>query len=65
MGENLNKDKFVYRMMIRQPDFLDNKLFENILEMLANKVGPEMIKGLKLETIREGQMCSDDAYWAI
>ena len=52
--EGLNKEKFVYRMMIRQPDFIDDKLFESILERLTEKVETEMLARLKFETITEG-----------
>ncbi|AMP21047.1 hypothetical protein AZF37_07615 [endosymbiont 'TC1' of Trimyema compressum] len=52
--EGLNKDKFVYRMMIRQPDFLSAELFQKILKMITKKVDSEMIKRLKIETITEG-----------
>lgn len=50
----LNKEAFVYQMMIRQPDFVDNKLFQTILGRLTKKVSPELTNRLKMKTIKEG-----------
>ena len=54
LRQGLNKEKFVYRMMIRQPDFVTDELFQSILERITKKVGKEMVEGFKFETIREG-----------
>ena len=54
LRQGLNKDKFVYRMMIRQPDFVKDGLFENVLGMITKKVDPKMLACFKFETIREG-----------
>ncbi|EUJ27440.1 hypothetical protein MFLO_13293 [Listeria floridensis FSL S10-1187] len=50
----LDKSQFVYKVMIRQPEFVTPKLFRQILPMLEKKLSAELIAELKLERITDG-----------
>jgi len=52
--EHLDKDKFVYKIMIRQPDFVTEELFSFAKEVCAKKVAVELLESVKFETIEEG-----------
>jgi len=51
----INKDDFVYKVMIRQPDFVDVKYFHQMLEITRKKKPQELLNQLQLEIITEGQ----------
>lgn len=52
-----DKDNFVYNIMIRQPDFLTNELFNKFVEIAKNKKKNPELDNLKFETIDEGLCC--------
>lgn len=51
------KDYFAYKLMIRQPDFITNKLFNQFREASHKKTTNDRILNIKLETIKEGLSC--------
>jgi len=50
----LNKDELVYKIMIRQPDFVSKALFEEMLELTKHKKPQPRLDALKFETIEDG-----------
>jgi hypothetical protein len=50
----LDKDQFVWRIMIRQPDFVTRELFDMVKDMSAKKKDAPDLSGVKLETITDG-----------
>lgn len=50
----LNKDHLVYKIMIRQPDFVDAQLFEFAKDMVVKKKKDLLIDNVKFEEIEEG-----------
>lgn len=50
---DFTKDDFVYKIMIRQPEFFDNKVFEYGKEAVKNK-GMKLFDELRFEEIEEG-----------
>ncbi|MGL4951404.1 MAG: GyrI-like domain-containing protein [Mycoplasma sp.] len=50
----LNKDELVYKLMIRQPDFLNDKLFDDIRSKVFNKKQNPLILSVNFEEIEEG-----------
>ena len=50
----INKEDFVYQMMIRQPDFVSNDYFAEILAMVKKKKPNPFLDEVKFETITEG-----------
>jgi hypothetical protein len=52
--EQLDKDRLVYKLMIRQPDFVTAELFSFAKEVCAKKVSDVLIRSAKFETIEEG-----------
>ncbi|MHB1454976.1 MAG: GyrI-like domain-containing protein [Saccharofermentanales bacterium] len=52
-----DKDNFKYRIMIRQPDFLDDKLFVRFLAEAKRKKPNESLDRLCLVDIHEGLCC--------
>ena len=50
----LDKDRFVWRLMIRQPDFLTQELFDMVKDMSAKKKDAPDLSGVTLETITDG-----------
>ncbi len=49
-----DKNELVYKIMIRQPEFVTKELFEQAREMVKQKKGPKLFDELKFETIEEG-----------
>ncbi len=49
------KDKMIYKVMIRQPDFVSPDLVEEIRTKVLKKKKNERIKEVKFETIKEGK----------
>jgi len=50
----LNKDKLVYTIMIRQPDFLTEQLFMDIIERTKKKKANELIDKVRYDSLEEG-----------
>jgi hypothetical protein len=50
----LNKSKFIYSLMIRQPDFVDKKLASDILEKVRNKKPNKLLDKVRFESIEDG-----------
>lgn len=51
----INKDDLVYKLMIRQPNFLDGKLFREMLVLTQEKKPNKLLSKVKFEKIREGK----------
>ncbi|WP_299336000.1 GyrI-like domain-containing protein [uncultured Psychroserpens sp.] len=49
----INKDDFVYTLMIRQPDFVTHSFFEEMLELTKSKKPNPLLNQLHFETITE------------
>ncbi len=50
----INKDDFVYTIMIRQPDFIRPEIFTEILAITQKKKPHKLLSELKLEKITDG-----------
>ncbi|EUJ45224.1 GyrI-like domain-containing protein [Listeria riparia] len=50
----LDKERLIFKIMIRQPDFITPELFDYAKETIIKKVSPENRDLLKLEEITEG-----------
>ena len=50
----LNKDDLVFKLMIRQPDFVEEKLFGEMLTLSKQKKGLKLLDQVKFEHITEG-----------
>jgi hypothetical protein len=53
-GDVSDKDSFVYTIMIRQPDFVNNDIFGKALETAKKKKPNELIDGVNFETVEDG-----------
>lgn len=51
----LNKDDLVFEMMLRQPDFVSNSFFEEMLEHVKLKKPQTQLKNVKFKRIKEGK----------
>ncbi|MDF2947553.1 MAG: hypothetical protein K0S51_2232 [Bacillales bacterium] len=51
----LDKDKLVYKLMIRQPEFVTEEVFEKGKELSNKKLSPELLNQATFETIEEGK----------
>lgn len=54
---SLEKSNLKYNIMIRQPDFLTNELFERFKSEVMKKKPNRFIENVKFETIYEGRCC--------
>jgi hypothetical protein len=52
--EKLDKDLFIYKIMIRQPDFIDSNIIETAMEILKKKKADEYTNKIKFEEIEDG-----------
>jgi hypothetical protein len=52
--EQLDKDRLVYKLMIRQPDFVTEDLFSMAKELSAKKISEDLLLSAKFEEIEEG-----------
>lgn len=52
--EVLNKDKLIYTLMIRQPDFLTADLAKEILENIMKKKSNLLLEKIRFESLNEG-----------
>ena len=50
----VNKDDFVYKLMIRQPDFVDERFFTEMLKVAKEKKKNPLLEKLKFERSSEG-----------
>ena len=53
--EKLNKDDLVFKIMIRQPDFVTSDFYKEMLEFAKNKKPHNLLDSLNFETIKEGR----------
>ena len=51
----INKADLVYNLMIRQPDFVDNSFFRDVLNIVKEKKLNPMLDAVKYESISEGK----------
>lgn len=51
----INKDDLVFKLMIRQPDFVDGNFFAQMLEITKKKKPNELLNNVKFEKIEEGK----------
>jgi hypothetical protein len=51
----VKKEDFVYQMMIRQPDFLENDFFLEVLDTLKKKKPNPLLERVEFKTISEGR----------
>lgn len=51
---SLNKDNLKYKMMIRQPDFVDKNYANQIIEEVKAKKSPKFIEKVQFENIEDG-----------
>jgi len=51
----VNKDDFVYTLMIRQPDFVSDTFFKEMLDLAKKKKPYALLDQVQFETIREGK----------
>ena len=51
----INKDDLVFKLMIRQPSFLDDTLFNEMLEVTKAKKPHTLLDKIKFETFTEGK----------
>lgn len=52
--EYLDKDRFLYTLMIRQPDFVTEALMNEAKTSVQKKISAELLQGIFLEEINEG-----------
>lgn len=52
--EELDKDKLIYKIMIRQPDFVTDSLAEQVLEATKLKKPHPLLDSVAFETIEDG-----------
>ncbi len=52
--EQLDKDRLVYKLMIRQPEFVTAELFSVAKEVSAKKVSEVLLQSAKFDRIEEG-----------
>ncbi|MEH7253718.1 GyrI-like domain-containing protein [Neobacillus niacini] len=52
--KHLDKDRLVYKLMIRQPDFVTEELFSMAKELSTKKVSDDLLESVKFEIIEEG-----------
>ena len=54
LEETLNKDELVYKLMIRQPDFVTEEVVEMAMEIVKKKKYHPLLEKVKFESIKEG-----------
>lgn len=52
-----NKDNYAYKLMIQQPDFVNEKVFNDFLKQVISKKDNPMLMKLHYEEIEEGLCC--------
>ena len=61
----INKDDLVFKLMIRQPSFVDDKFAQRILELTKKKKPHELLENVRFEEITDGlciQMLHEGSY---
>lgn len=51
----INKDDFVYKLMIRQPDFVDKRLYTEMLNITQEKKSNPLLESVFFEELSEGR----------
>ena len=51
----INKDDLVYQIMLRQPDFVDEEFFNEMLDIAKKKKAIPLLNEVKFETFTEGK----------
>ncbi|MCG8475963.1 MAG: GyrI-like domain-containing protein [Cytophagales bacterium] len=51
----INKDDLVFKLMIRQPDFVDESFAQQMIELTKKKKPHDLLDKVKFETIEEGK----------
>jgi hypothetical protein len=51
----INKDDLVFKLMIRQPNFVDKAFFDKMLELTKKKKPHELLEKVKFEKITDGK----------
>lgn len=51
----VNKDDLVFTLMIRQPDFVSDTFFKEMLDLAKKKKPHPLLENVQFETIREGK----------
>lgn len=51
----LDKDSFLYTIMIRQPDFITKEMFEEAYDVVKKKKPHPLLKEVVFDTIEEGE----------
>lgn len=51
----VKKEDFVYQMMIRQPDFLENDFYLEVFDTVKNKKANPLLEQVQFNTISEGK----------
>ncbi|MBM6861819.1 GyrI-like domain-containing protein, partial [Clostridium saudiense] len=54
-NEILDKNKLVYTIMIRQPDFVTEEVFNKAIEIVKKKKPHSLLDNVKFESIEEGK----------
>ncbi len=54
-GDKLNKDDLVFDLMIRQPDFITEALFEEMRELTKAKKPSPLLDDIKLKKLTDGK----------
>jgi hypothetical protein len=54
IGEALDKDKLIYTIMIRQPEFVDSELAKKVLEQVKKKKYHPLLEKVRFGEIEEG-----------
>lgn len=52
--EILNKDEFIYKIMIRQPDFVTEELATKAIEIVKKKKPHQLLDKVTFETVKDG-----------
>lgn len=64
-SDSLDKDQLVYKIMIRQPDFVTDDVFLRALEIASKKINKDSLARVKFEEIEDGlcvQMLHQGSY---
>ena len=54
LEETLNKDELIYKLMIRQPDFVTEEVVKIAMEIVKKKKYHSLLEKVKFESIKEG-----------
>ncbi|MCR8743699.1 GyrI-like domain-containing protein [Romboutsia lituseburensis] len=54
LEETLNKDELVYKLMIRQPDFVTEEIVKTAMEIVKKKKPHPLLEKVEFESIKEG-----------